>query len=91
MPIATGAAGVALATFTTVRLASGLDSCVGADAAGRCTERRRAQVVPTLVYYTLSAALIGTSVLWIALGASDSETDLAAVVGPGQLSVLGRF
>jgi hypothetical protein len=90
-PLVLGGAGVALAAVTTVRLASGLDSCVNADAEGRCTERRTVQVAPTVIYYSLSAALIGGAVVWWVLGSQQDEAPVALGVGLGSAAVFGHF
>jgi hypothetical protein len=89
-PLVLGGAGLVLATVTTVRLASGLDACVRADAAGRCTETRTVQVAPTVVYYSLSAALIGGAIAWLVIGSAD-EGELTAEVGVGALGLRGTF
>lgn len=90
-PIALGGAGVVLAATTTARLLSGRDACVGADAAGRCTEERRTNVGASAVYYSLSAALVGTAVVWLVLGADGDEAPLRAGVSPTGVSLAGGF
>ena len=90
-PISLAALGVGLASVVSVRLAAGLDGCVDPDAWGRCTERGTVRVWSTAGAYALSAALIGTGVIWIVLGSSDDSPSLAASVGVDHLSLAGSF
>jgi len=90
-PMVVGVAGLALGTITTVRLVVGVDSCVNADAAGRCTEQHRVQLAPTLIYYSLSAALIGAAVVWLVVGSSDDDLAWSAAVGPAHVVLTRRF
>jgi PEGA domain len=95
-PVAMGVLGVGLAAALTVRIASGVNDCVDPDMNMLCTEKRTVRAGPTIVGYTLSAALLGGAITWIALGLShDSEPSepppLAAGVGLGQVSLRGSF
>jgi hypothetical protein len=91
-PIAMEVVGVGLATATTVRLASGVDSCVDPDEAGRCTEKSGARTWPTVAAYGLSAALIGGGIVWIVLGTqAERRTQIAANVGFDHITVSGSF
>ncbi|HEX2676427.1 MAG TPA: PEGA domain-containing protein, partial [Polyangiales bacterium] len=72
-PVALGGAGLVLAGVTTVRIATASDACVHADSAGRCSERRSVSAAPTVIYYSLSGALIGTAIAWLVLGSSSDE------------------
>lgn len=95
-PVAMGVLGVGLAAVLTVRIASGVDDCVDPDMSMRCTESRSVRPAPTIIGYTLSAALLGGAITWIALGLShDSEPSesppLAAGIGVGQVSLRGSF
>jgi hypothetical protein len=48
------------------------------------------QVAPTVVYYSLSAALIGGAIAWLVIGSAD-EGELTAEVGVGALGLRGTF
>jgi hypothetical protein len=85
-----GVVGLGWAAALTVRLASGVDNCVHPDLAMRCTAQQRVKVAPTVVGYAVSAALLGTSITWIAIG-TQSEQHVAAQVGLGHIAVSGRF
>jgi hypothetical protein len=92
-PIVVGGLGLVLAGVTTVRLATRLDSCVNPDEQmGICTYRRRVNVAPTAIEYTLSAALIGAAVAWIVIGTADGEHPTAtARIGLDGITLAGSF
>jgi hypothetical protein len=95
-PIVVGGLGVVLAGVTSVRLATRLDSCVNPDESEMplCTYRRRVNVAPTVLEYTLSAALIAGSVAWIVIGLSDTDERQPGVnarLGLDGIQLAGRF
>lgn len=96
-PIVAGGLGVVLAGVTSVRLATRLDSCVNPDEtppAPLCTYRRSVNVVPTVLAYTLSAALIGGSIAWMVIGLTDADERQAGVsarLGLDGIQLAGRF
>ena len=91
-PIAMEVVGVGLATATTVRIATGVDSCVEPDAAGHCTEKSGVRTWPTVAAYGLSAALIGAGLVWIVLGTqAERRTQVAANIGIDHIVVSGSF
>jgi hypothetical protein len=85
------ALGVGLAALVSARIASGVESCVDPDSMGRCTKRIGVNVWPTAGAYALSAALIGTGIVWIALGTSEESPALAANIGIEHVSIAGSF
>lgn len=91
IPIAMGVVGVGLAAATTVRIASGVDSCAEPDAANRCTSRSGVRAWPTLGAYTLSAGLIGAGVVWLVLGLQNERPAVSASVGLNHIAVSGSF
>jgi outer membrane receptor for ferrienterochelin and colicin len=94
-PIVVGGLGLVLAGVTTVRLATRLDSCVNPDEKSFCTYRRRVNVAPTAIEYTLSAALIGGSIAWMVIGLSGDDDErqpgVSARLGPTGIQLAGRF
>lgn len=90
-PIAIGTIGLGLAGVTTVRLATGVEPCVSPDEQMRCTETRSVNWTPTIVAYSVSAALIGTSAVWLILGMNESESGLTARFGLDGVTVAGSF
>jgi PEGA domain len=90
-PIAIGTIGLGLAGVTTVRLATGVEDCVMPDEQDRCTETRSVNWTPTVIAYSLSAALIGTSVVWLVLGMNEAEPALSARFGLDGVTVAGSF
>jgi len=90
-PVVVGSVGVVLAGATSVRLATGIDHCVNPDIARHCTERRSVNWVPTVLAYSVSAALVGTSVVWIVAGMNEERPGLAARVGLDGVSLTGSF
>jgi hypothetical protein len=93
-PIVVGGLGLVLAGVTTVRLATRIDSCVNPDERGYCTYRRRVNIAPAVIEYTLSAALIGGSIAWVVLGLSDTDErqpGVTARLGLDGIQLAGRF
>lgn len=95
-PVAMGVVGVGLAAALTVRLASGVDSCVDRDEEDLCTAKRGVRAGPTVAGYTLSALLIGGAITWITLGLSrdasqEQATRVTLGVSPNHLTVSGSF
>jgi hypothetical protein len=91
-PLVLGGLGVVLAGVTTVRLATELDSCVNPDDDGLCTQTRTVNAAPVAIAYTLSAGLIGASIVWIVLGSNDSEQpSVSARLGLDHIAIAGSF
>jgi hypothetical protein len=92
-PVAVGMLGLGLAAAISVRLATGLDSCVNPDLAGTCTEKRSVNLAPAIVGYAVSGALLGGAALWIVLGSQKDESapHVQASIGFGRAVVTGRF
>jgi hypothetical protein len=91
-PLVLGGLGVVLAGVTTIRLATDLDSCVNPDQDDLCTEQRTVNTAPVAIAYTLSAAMIGASVVWIVLASNDNqEPSVSARVGLGHIAIAGSF
>ena len=91
-PLVLGGLGVVLAGVTTVRLATELDGCVNPDEDGRCTETRTVNTAPVVIAYTLSAAMIGASIVWIVLGSNEGEQpSVSARLSLDHIAISGRF
>jgi hypothetical protein len=93
LPIAMGVVGLGWAAAISVRLAAGVDHCVNPDVGMHCMAEQRVRVAPTVVGYAISAALLGTSITWIALGTRDrnEQPQLSANVGLGHVALSGTF
>jgi hypothetical protein len=91
-PIAMEVLGVALATAVTVRLATGVNSCVEPDTDNYCVENKGVRVWTTVSAYALSAGLIGGGLVWIVLGTqAERKPQVAANIGLGHIAVSGSF
>jgi PEGA domain len=89
-PVAMAVLGVGLAAAVSVRLASGL-GCEQPDEAQRCTSMGSVRAAPTVLAYGLGAALLGTSITWIALGSRPEQPHMAANIGLDRVAVSGSF
>jgi hypothetical protein len=91
LPIAMGVVGLGWAAAISVRLAAGVEPCVNPDISMHCMGEQRVKVAPTVAGYAISAALLGTSITWIALGTRSEQPQLTANVGLGRVALSGTF
>jgi hypothetical protein len=89
-PVAMGVVGVGLAAILTAKLAADA-GCIHPDRDNLCTERGYVRAGPTVLGYGLSAALLGASITWIALGSREEQPLVTANIGVGRVGLSGSF